>query len=120
MTSWIVAGAMAAACVTGAAIAAPMSLKDSLNMPGNSAVTKVHGCHKDDRYVPGLGLHNHSNAECRPEPARRDRERDYDRREGRGGYGGGHPCHYDCRYSPEFGWHNHSNAQCRPEPCRGR
>lgn len=119
-------GVMTAIVVAGAAIAAPIVRNDGVDMAHRSAITKVHGCHYDDRYSPGIGLHNHSNAECRAEPAR-PRERDYEpRRGGRGGYGGyggyggGHPCHFDCRFSPEFGWHNHSNAQCRPEPCRGR
>ncbi len=120
ITAWLT-GAVTALLVAGSALATPLALRDGVDVPRGSAVTKVHeGCHYDNRYSRRFGLHNHSNADCRPEAAR-PRGRDYEPRpEGRGGYGGGHPCHYDCRDSPEFGWHNHSNAQCRPEPCRGR
>lgn len=110
----IFAGAVIA---IGVAAASAASLSPGAKPAADAApIVQVHGCHFDCQYSPRFGWHNHSNAECRPEPCRERQRRggDYGGRD----YGGGHPCHYDCRFSPGLGWHNHSNAQCRPEACR--
>ena len=113
--------------IAGAVIAIGVAAASAANLsPGakpaaeGAPIVQVHGCHFDCQFSPRFGWHNHSNAECRPEPCR-ERQRGgggYDGGGGDRGYGGGHPCHYDCRFSPGLGWHNHSNAQCRPEACR--
>lgn len=127
--SWkaVVLGGAFAFAMLGQAGANPASLLNVDKSAGAAPIVRVHGCHYDDRYSPGLGKHNHSNSDCRPEAARRDVP-DYEggrgRRGGYGGYGGygggGRHCHYECRYEPAYGWHNHSNSECRPERCRGR
>jgi hypothetical protein len=117
-----VAGLLLAVQTASAVPRAPSPQADE----AQSLIVPVHGCHYDNRYSPGLGWHNHSNAECRPEPARRGPPPGYyappvyqqappPRRRG---HDADNPCHFDCRFSPQHGWHNHSNAQCRPEPCR--
>lgn len=68
--------ALGATLAISSASAAPLG-QFSGAQPANSAIERVHGCHYDCRWSPGLGWHNHSNAECRPEPCRG------------GGYGGG-------------------------------
>lgn len=134
ISTWA-AGALAVAMIAGVAVASPMSMKQGVDASQSSGVTKVHqGCHFDCRYSERFGWHNHSNAQCRPEPCGPRRGGGYegprlqprydDGPRGGGGYrGDGHDrdnrCHYDCRFSQRDGWHNHSNANCRPEPCRG-
>lgn len=68
--------AFGAALAISSASAAPLGQLGGAE-PANSALVRVHGCHYECRWSPGLGWHNHSNAECRPEPCRG------------GGYGGG-------------------------------
>lgn len=112
----VFAGVLAAAGL-GQAAALPLSVAGDARSP----IVKVHGCHHECRFSERLGWHNHSNAECRPEPCRQSRGGpSYDSGPRLDRRGGGHECHRDCRYDDRNGWHNHSNAECRPEPCRGR